>query len=98
MNLTAQTLLDMRDRIFPPMVYAVHEQVEAGKVYQMKASDISPEFFIFHSQEEAQQIAKACGCRLIHVRDYHRHRYPGAHDDVDWEAVRDRIHLFYPRG
>lgn len=72
MELTAQTLLDIRDQLFPPLVYAVHELVEAGKVYQIEATDIMPECFIFHSQEDAETIAREGGYRLVHIRDYKR--------------------------
>jgi hypothetical protein len=72
MELTAQTLLDAYDLVFPPMYYAWHERVETGKVLIMPASDISPEFFVFHSQEDAAKIARESKCRLIHIRDFHK--------------------------
>jgi hypothetical protein len=71
MNITAQALIDIRNSLLLPLVYAVHESVEPGKVYQIAATDVMPETFIFHSQEEAETTARKAKCRLVHIRDWH---------------------------
>lgn len=58
-----------RDYLSDKLVYAVHESVTPGKVLMMNESEYGYAVTLFHSEEEAQQIAAAAGLTLVRIQD-----------------------------
>lgn len=70
-NLTLAVLNETTDRVrlADCLVYAVSEEITTGKVIQVVETDWYYEYFIFHSEDEAQAMAVAAGLKLLHVRN-----------------------------
>lgn len=70
-NLTLAALRETMDRVrlAGRLIYAVSEEITTGKVIQVVETDWYYEFFVFHSEAEAQAMAAAAGLNLLHVRN-----------------------------
>lgn len=66
----ASTLKELIDTYFPPMYYAINDEVTEGTVLIMQASDSGPETFIFKTIEDVKMIGDTCRCRMVHVREW----------------------------